>query len=112
MHILYSPLVGGPLAGFFGFIVAGELSANLASMRPGCGGLGARLRILTAFLQWRIKPSTNFVVVTGGLEMLIVLGGDLRVHQPRPPSGTRITLDVFNPSKIPREGSASSRRSY
>ena len=28
MYILYSPLVGGPLAGFFGFIVAGELKAN------------------------------------------------------------------------------------
>src|SRR5260221_6278186 len=29
MYILYSPLVGGPLAGFFGFIVAGEVKSQL-----------------------------------------------------------------------------------
>ncbi len=39
MYILYSPLVGGPLAGFFGCIVAGELKASTGtSTCPGCGG--------------------------------------------------------------------------
>src|SRR4249919_757388 len=76
MYILYSPLVAGPLAGFFGFIVAGELSENWGIEVPWLWFASVLVfAFLTAYLQWEgIKPSTNFVVITGGLEILIVFG--------------------------------------
>ena len=56
---------------------------------------------LTAYLQWEgIKLSTRFMVITGGLEMLIVLGLAIFGFLV-PPPGTGITLDVFNPALIP-----------
>lgn len=105
MYILYSPLVAGPLAGFFGFILAGELKSNWNIDAPWLWWVSVLVfSVLTAYLQWEgIKISTNFVVVTGGLEMAIVLGlaifGFLN-----PPAGTSISLDVFNPSAIPAAG--------
>src|SRR3954454_15457323 len=76
MYILYSPMVGGPLAGFFGFIVAGELSSNFGIEVPWLWWVSVLVfSVLTAFLQWEgIKPSTRFVVITGGIEMIIVMG--------------------------------------
>lgn len=105
MYILYSPLVGGPLAGFFGFIVAGELKTNWNIEAPWLWWVSVLFfGPLTAFLQWRgIKLSTRFMLITGGLEMLIVMGlaifGFLM-----PPAGKGITLDVFNPALIPAGG--------
>jgi amino acid transporter len=102
MYILYSPLVGGPLAGFFGFIVAGELKANWNIDAPWLWWVSVLIFApLTAYLQWEgIKLSTRFMVITGGLEMLIVFGLALFGFL-MPPAGAGITLDVFNPSKIP-----------
>jgi amino acid transporter len=102
MYILYSPLVGGPLAGFFGFIVAGELKANWNIDAPWLWWVSVLIFApLTAYLQWRgIKLSTRFMVITGGLEMLIVFGLALFGFL-MPPAGTGISLDVFNPGKIP-----------
>ena len=102
MYILYSPLVGGPLAGFFGFLVAGELKTYYNIDVPWLWWVSVLIFApLTAFLQWEgIKLSTRFMVITGGLEMLLVMGlavfGFLV-----PPAGTGITLDVFNPAMIP-----------
>lgn len=105
MYILYSPLVGGPLAGFFGYIVAGELSSNWGIEVPWLWWVSVLVfSVLTAFLQWEgIKLSVNFVVVTGGVEMAIVLGLALFGFA-NPPAGTSITLDVFNPAMIPAGG--------
>ncbi len=106
MYILYSPLVGGPLAGFFGFIVAGELSANWGIEVPWLWWVSVLVfSFLTAFLQWEgIKPSTRFVVITGGLEMIIVLSLAIFGFLVPPPGSPGITLDVFNPSKIVEGG--------
>jgi amino acid transporter len=101
MYILYSPLVGGPLAGFFGFIVAGELKANWNIDLPWLWWVSVLVFApLTAYLQWEgIKLSTRFIVITGGIEMLIVLGLAISGFID-PPAGTGITLSVFDPGKI------------
>jgi amino acid transporter len=102
MYILYSPLVGGPLAGFFGFIVAGELKANWNIDVPWLWVASVLFFApLTAYLQWRgIKLSTRFMVITGGIEMLIVFGLAISGFL-FPPAGSGISLDVFNPALIP-----------
>jgi amino acid transporter len=102
MYILYSPLVGGPLAGFFGFIVAGELKANWNIDAPWLWWVSVLVFApLTAFLQWEgIKLSTKFMVITGGLEMLIVMGLAISGFL-SPPPGSGISLNVFNPALIP-----------
>jgi amino acid transporter len=102
MYILYSPIVGGPLAGFFGFIVAGELKSNWGIDVPWLPWAAVLFFApLTAYLQWEgIKLSTRFMVITGGLEMIIVMAlavwGFLD-----PPSGHAISLENFNPVNIP-----------
>jgi len=106
MYILYSPLVGGPLAGFFGFIVAGELKANWNIDVPWLWFVSVLVfSFLTAYLQWEgIKPSTTFIVITGGLEILIVFGLALFGFLVPPPGSPGISLDVFNPAMIPAGG--------
>ncbi len=103
MYILYSPLVGGPLAGFFGFIVAGELKSTWGIDVPWLWAASVLIFApLTAYLQWEgIKLSTRFLVITGGLEMLIVFGLALFGFFVPPPGSPGITLDVFNPAMIP-----------
>lgn len=101
-YILYSPLVGGPLAGFFGFIVAGELKTNWGIDVPWLWWVSVLVFApLTAYLQWEgIKISTRFMVITGGLEMLIVMALAITGFID-PPAGHGISLDVFNPARIP-----------
>ncbi len=103
MYILYSPMVGGPLAGFFGFIVAGELKSNWNIDAPWLWWVSVLVFApLTAYLQWEgIKPSTRFMVITGGLEMLIVFGLALFGFLIPPAGSPGISLDVFNPALIP-----------
>jgi amino acid transporter len=102
MFILYSPIVGGPLAGFFGFIVAGELKANFGIDVPWLPWAAVLLFApLTAYLQWEgIKLSTRFLVITGGLEMIIVMALAVSGFL-FPPAGSGISLEVFNPANIP-----------
>jgi amino acid transporter len=102
MYILYSPLVGGPLAGFFGYIVQGELLANWNIDIPWLWIASVLIFApLTAYLQWEgIKLSTRFMLITGGLEMIIVLALAITGFLV-PPEGKGITLDVFNPAFIP-----------
>src|SRR6476646_11217017 len=70
MYVLYSPLSGGPIYGFFGFILAGELKAHYDISVPWlwwvCIVVGAPT---VAFLQYRgIKISTCSVDDTGATE--------------------------------------------
>jgi len=106
MYILYSPMVGGPLAGFFGFIVAGELSSNWNISAPWLWWVSVLVfSILTAVLQWKgIKPSVTFVVITGGLEMIIVMALAIFGFLVPPPGSSGITIEVFNPANIPEAG--------
>jgi amino acid transporter len=102
MFILYSPLVGGPLAGFFGFIVAGELKANWGIDVPWLWWVAVLVFApLTAYLQWTgIKPSTRFMVITGGVEMIIVMALAISGFLIPPAGSSGISLEVFNPANI------------
>jgi len=99
MYILYSPIVGGPLAGFFGFILAGFLKESYGIDLPWLPWAAILVFApLTAYLQWEgIKLSTRFMVITGGLEMIIVMALAVSgfIHAP-----AGITLSVFDPSQV------------
>ena len=102
MYILYSPVTGGPVAGMFGFIVQGELKSNWNVDVPWLWWVTILVFTpLTAALQWRgIKLSAKFMLITGGLEMIIVMALAITGFID-PPSGSSISLNVFNPSFIP-----------
>jgi amino acid transporter len=102
MYILYSPVTGGPVAGMFGYVVQGELLSNYNINVPWLWWVTILVFTpLTAFLQWRgIKISARFMLITGGLEMIIVMALALTGFID-PPTGSSITLNVFNPSFIP-----------
>src|SRR5881398_1542472 len=74
MYVLYSPLAGGPIYAFFGFILAAELKANFSVNVPwlwwACVLVGAPL---VAYLQHRgIQITAKAMLILGGLEMAIV----------------------------------------
>jgi amino acid transporter len=100
MYILYSPIVGGPLAGFFGFIVAGFLKDSYGIDLPWLPWAAIFIFVpLTAYLQWEgIRISTTFIVITGGIEMLIVFALALSGFAYAP---NGVSLEVFNPANIP-----------
>ena len=103
MYILYSPLVGGPLAGMFGYIVAGELKATWGVDVPWLWWASVLIFApVTAYLQWEgIKPSTRFIVITGGIEMIIVMALAITGFLVPPPGSGGISFDNFNPALIP-----------
>jgi amino acid transporter len=100
MYVLYSPLCGGAIYGFFGFILQGELKANWNIDVPwlwaACIIVGAPI---VAFVQHRgIKLSVEFMLITGGLEMLIVLALGLSGLASPGPGG--FSFEPFNPGNI------------
>lgn len=99
MYIFYAPLAGGPIYGFFGFIVAGELKSNYHVNLPwlwwACIVVGAPL---VAFLQHRgIKISARAMLILGGLEILIVLVLSIWGFADPGPGGS--AFQAFDPSK-------------
>ncbi|MGD0122963.1 MAG: APC family permease [Candidatus Limnocylindrales bacterium] len=100
MYILYSPLCGGPIYGFFGFILQGELKSNWNIDAPWlwwvCILVGAPL---VALVQHRgIKLSVQFMLITGGIEMLIVFALGLSGLLSPGPGG--FSFAPFNPANI------------
>jgi amino acid transporter len=100
MYVLYSPLCGGPIYGFLGFILQGELKTNWNIDVPwlwaACIIVGAPL---VALVQHRgIKLSAEFMLITGGLEMLIVFALGLSGILSPGPGG--VSLAPFNPVNI------------
>jgi amino acid transporter len=99
MYVLYAPLAGGPIYGYFGFILAGELKSNYHINVPwlwwACVLVGAPL---IAFLQHRgIKISVRAMLILGSLEMVIVLVLALWGFASPGPGG--FTFSVFDFSK-------------
>ena len=101
MFILYSPMAGGVVCGFFGFIVAGELKASYNVDTTGwlwivtviVGGL------TIAFLQYRgIELSARTLLVAGGAEIVIVLA--LAITGFLNPGRGGVSFKVFNPGNI------------
>lgn len=96
MYVLYSPLSGGAIYGFFGFILAGQLQEHYGLNVPwlwwACIAVGAPA---VAFLQYRgIKISARTVVVLGAAEMAIVLALAITGFANPGPGG--VSLGVFN----------------
>src|SRR3954468_1554838 len=75
MFILYSPMAGGVVCGFFGFIAAGALEASYNIDVPWLWWVSVIVGAGTvAFLQYRgIELSARTLLITGGAEILIVL---------------------------------------
>lgn len=100
MYVLYSPLCGGPIYGFFGFILQGELKANWNIDAPWlwwvCVLIGAP--IVATVQHFGIKLSAMFMLITGGLEMLIVFALGLSGLISPGPGG--LSLAPFNPANI------------
>ena len=100
MYILYSPLCGGAIYGFFGFILEGELRTNwnidAPWLWPVCVLVGAPF---VAFIQHRgIKLSTEFMLITGGIELLIV--AILALSGLASPGPGGFSFEPFNPANI------------
>jgi amino acid transporter len=100
MYVLYSPLCAGPIYGFFGFILEGELKSNWNIDVPwlwaACVIVGAPL---VAYVQHRgIRLSAEFMLITGGIEMLIVFALGLSGILSPGPGG--VSLAPFNPVNI------------
>jgi len=96
MYVLYSPLSGGAIYGFFGFILAGQLQAHYNVDVPWlwwvCIAVGAPT---VAFLQYRgIKVSTRAIVILGAAEILVVLALAITGFANPGPGG--VSLSVFN----------------
>jgi len=99
MYVLYAPLAGGPIYGYFGFILANELKSNYQINVPWlwwvCVLVGAPT---IAFLQHRgIRISVRAMLILGSLEMLVVLVLSIWGFASPGPGG--FTFSVFDFSK-------------
>ena len=100
MFILYSPMAGGPVCGFFGFIVAAELKASYGWDLPWLWAAAVIVGALSvAFFQYiGIELSARTLLITGGIEILIVLALAITGFANPGPGG--LSLAVFNPANI------------
>ena len=100
MFILYSPMAGGVVCGFFGFIVAGELKASYNIDLPWLWAAAVIVgAIAVAIFQYiGIELSARTLLITGGAEILIVLALAITGFASPGPGG--ISLAVFNPGNI------------
>ena len=100
MFILYSPMAGGVVCGFFGFIAAGELKASYNLDVSWLWWVSVIVGASTvALLQYRgIELSARTLLVTGGAEIIIVLVLAFTGFLNPGPGG--FSLAVFNPANI------------
>ncbi len=100
MFILYSPMAGGVVSGFFGFIVAGELKASYGWDVPWLWWVSVIVvGSVVAVLQYRgIELSARTLLITGGAEIVIVLALAITGFINSGPGG--FSLAPFNPGNI------------
>jgi amino acid transporter len=100
MFILYSPMAGGVVSGFFGFIAAGELKASYGWDVPWLWWVSIIVvGSIVAALQYRgIELSARTLLITGGAEILIVLALAITGFLNSGPGG--FSVAPFNPSNI------------
>jgi amino acid transporter len=96
MYVLYSPLSGGPIYGFFGFILSAELKANYNLDLPWLWWVFILVGApFTALLQHRgIQLSARALLLLGGAEIAIVLALAISGFANPGPGG--VSLSVFN----------------
>src|SRR5436309_4887493 len=106
MFILYSPMSGGVVSGFFGFIAAGELKASYGWDVPWLWCVSVIVMgSIVAALQYRgIELSARTLLITGGAEIVIVLALAFTGFASSGHGG--ISLVPFNPGNFGR-GTAS-----
>jgi amino acid transporter len=99
MFILYSPIAAGPVYAFFGFILQNELNSQYNINIPFLWALSVVIFApVIAYMQFRgLKLSAKALVITGGLEMLIVLALAISGFISPGPGG--VTVSVFDPGK-------------
>lgn len=99
MFILYSPIAAGPVYAFFGFILQNELKSQYSIDIPFLWALSVLVFApVIAYMQIRgLKLSAKALVITGGLEMLIVLALAISGFISPGPGG--VTVSVFDPGK-------------
>lgn len=100
MFILYSPMAGGVVCGFFGFIVAGEFKVSYGWDLPWlwAAAVVAGAVSVAIFQYIGIELSARTLLITGGVEILIVLALAITGFANPGPGG--ISLAVFNPANI------------
>ena len=100
MFILYSPMAGGVVSGFFGFIAAGELKTSYGWDLPWLWWVSIIVvGSIVAALQYRgIELSARTLLITGGAEILIVLALAVTGFAKSGPGG--FSLAPFNPGNI------------
>ena len=100
MFILYSPMAGGVVSGFFGFIAAGELKASYGWDVPWLWWVSVIVvGSIVAALQYRgIELSARTLLITGGAEILIVLALAITGFLNPGPGG--FSVAPFNPGNI------------
>ena len=100
MFILYSPMAGGVVSGFFGFIVAGELKASYNVDWPWLWWVSVIVMgTAVAVLQYRgIELSARTLLIAGSAEILIVLALAITGFINSGPGG--FSLAPFNPGNI------------
>src|ERR1700674_5529687 len=100
MFILYSPMAGGVVCGFFGFIVAGELKTSYGWDVSWLWWVSVVVfALLVAFVQYRgIELSARTLLIAGGAEILIVLALAVTGFGHAGPGG--FSFAVFNPGNI------------
>jgi amino acid transporter len=106
MFILYSPMAGGVVCGFFGFIVAGELKVSYGWDLPWLWAAAVIVGgLAVAFFQYiGIELSARTLLITGGAEILIVLALAVTGFANAGPGG--FSFAVFNPGNIGNSTSA------
>ncbi len=100
MFILYSPMAGGVVCGFFGYIVAQEFktayNVDLPWLWAAAVIVGA---VAVATFQYiGIELSARTLLITGGAEILIVLALAITGFASPGPGG--FSFQVFNPANI------------
>jgi amino acid transporter len=100
MFILYSPMAGGVVCGFFGFIVAGEFKVSYGWDLPWLWAAAVIVGALAVatFQYIGIELSARTLLITGGVEILIVLA--LAVTGFASPGPGGFSFAVFNPGNI------------
>jgi len=100
MFILYSPMAGGPVCGFFGYIVQGELKTAYNIDIPWLWAASVIVfAIAVAIFQYiGIELSARTLLITGGAEIVIVLALAITGFAKPGPGG--LSLAVFDPSNI------------
>jgi amino acid transporter len=98
VYILYTPLVGGPIFAYFGYLLQTELEANYGIHLPWLWWVSVIVGApVIALLSWRgITLSTRAIVLLGGVEMLIVFA--LAIFGFAHPGSGGVTVQVFNPA--------------